>query len=104
MGCLFVQVRFSSAQSAPPEAIAIARFISRERGVDPFPRAPVKVSCFGRVLRAAQRDVLPSAEAEAELVLPPAGAAFLSALAHAWFPSPQATAASVWALAHAESP
>lgn len=33
MGCLFVQVRFSSAQSAPPEAIVIARFISCEKCV-----------------------------------------------------------------------
>ena len=34
MGCLFVQVRFSSAQSAPPETIVIATFISCEKCVD----------------------------------------------------------------------
>ena len=69
-----------------------------------FPRTPVKVSCVDRVLRAAQRDVLPSAEAEAELVLPLAGAVFLSALARAWFPLARAAEASLGAPARAESP
>ena len=101
MGCLFVQVRFSSAQSAPPETIVIATFISCENVLIHSLELPVTVSCVGLVLRVVQRDVLPSAEAE--LVLPLAGAAFLSAPARAESPLAQATEASLWALARAES-
>jgi hypothetical protein len=80
------------------------RFNSRDDVLIHSHEVSVKVSCVGRVLRAAQRDVLPLAEAEAELVLAQADAALLLALAHAWFGLPRATLASLWALARAWFP
>jgi hypothetical protein len=87
MGCLFVQVRFSSAQSAPPETISRTSD-SPGIGVESVSKLSVKVSCVRCVLHASLRDVLPFAEAA--MALPPADAALLAAQARGVFPSTQA--------------